>query len=36
MRYPASMQTVKGIASSGLGKSLRYASAKVGKWWSGS
>jgi len=36
VRYPATVQTIKGIASAGLGKSLRYSAAKVSKWWSGS
>ncbi|RDB18004.1 Phosphatidate cytidylyltransferase, mitochondrial [Hypsizygus marmoreus] len=36
VRYPATIQSLKGIASAGLGKSLRYSIAKVGKWWSGS
>jgi len=36
VRYPATVQSLKGIASAGLGKSFRYASAKIGKWWSGS
>ncbi|KAJ7600670.1 mitochondrial matrix Mmp37-domain-containing protein [Mycena floridula] len=33
--YPATIQTFKGIVSSGLGKSLRYSTAKIGKWWKG-
>ncbi|KAJ3487071.1 hypothetical protein NLJ89_g11749 [Agrocybe chaxingu] len=28
--------SLKGIVSAGLGKSIRYSSAKIGKWWSGS
>lgn len=36
VRYPATVQTVKGIVSAGIGKSVRYAAQKVGKWWKGS
>ncbi|KAF8903147.1 mitochondrial matrix Mmp37-domain-containing protein [Gymnopilus junonius] len=36
VRYPATIQSLKGVASVGLVKSLRYGSAKIGKWWSGS
>ncbi|EDR13781.1 uncharacterized protein LACBIDRAFT_245089 [Laccaria bicolor S238N-H82] len=36
VRYPATLQSFKGIVSAGIGKSLRYSSAKIGKWWSGS
>lgn len=36
VRYPATLQSVKGIVSAGIGKSIRYSSAKIGKWWSGS
>ncbi|TFK64630.1 Mmp37-domain-containing protein [Pluteus cervinus] len=36
VRYPATVQTLKGVVSAGLGKSVRYGSAKIGKWWSGS
>ncbi|KAF5385681.1 hypothetical protein D9757_005530 [Collybiopsis confluens] len=36
VRGPATVQSLKGIASAGLGKSIRYTSAKVGKWWQGS
>lgn len=36
VRYPATIQTLKGIASAGVGKSLRYGTAKFNKWWSGS
>jgi len=36
VRYPATVQTLKGIASAGLGKSIRYSTVKIGKWWSGS
>ncbi|KAF8895502.1 Mmp37-domain-containing protein [Infundibulicybe gibba] len=35
VRYPATVQSLKGLASAGLGKSLRYSSAKVSKWWAG-
>ena len=35
VRYPAVVQSIKGLASVGLGKSIRYSSAKVGKWWRG-
>jgi translocator assembly and maintenance protein 41 len=33
--YPASIQSLKGIVSAGIGKSIRYSFAKVGKWWKG-
>ncbi|KAF8158142.1 mitochondrial matrix Mmp37-domain-containing protein [Crassisporium funariophilum] len=36
VRYPATVQSLKGIVSAGIGKSLRYSTAKVGKWWTGS
>ncbi|KAF8123073.1 Mmp37-domain-containing protein [Mycena galopus ATCC 62051] len=36
VRYPATVQTLKGIVSAGVGKSARYSAAKIGKWWSGS
>jgi len=35
VRYPATVQTFKGIASAGVGKSIRYSVAKVHKWWQG-
>ncbi|KAH7878028.1 mitochondrial matrix Mmp37-domain-containing protein [Lentinula edodes] len=36
VRWPATAQTLKGIVSAGLGKSLRYSTAKISKWWKGS
>ncbi|KAJ7784553.1 mitochondrial matrix Mmp37-domain-containing protein [Mycena metata] len=36
VRYPATVQSLKGIVSAGVGKSVRYGAAKIGKWWSGS
>ncbi|KZV91205.1 Mmp37-domain-containing protein [Exidia glandulosa HHB12029] len=33
---PATMQTVKGIVSAGPGKSIKYVTSKIGKWWRGS
>jgi len=36
VRYPATIQSLKGIISVGVTKSLRYSAAKIGKWWSGS
>ncbi|KDQ62360.1 hypothetical protein JAAARDRAFT_189689 [Jaapia argillacea MUCL 33604] len=33
VRYPATIQSLKGIVSAGLVKSVRYTSEKVGKWW---
>ncbi|KAJ7672723.1 Mmp37-domain-containing protein [Mycena rosella] len=36
VRYPATVQTLKGITSAGVGKSVRYGAAKVAKWWNGS
>ncbi|KAJ7505310.1 mitochondrial matrix Mmp37-domain-containing protein [Mycena galericulata] len=35
VRYPATVQSLKGITSAGLGKSVRYGAAKIRKWWSG-
>ncbi|KAJ7644146.1 mitochondrial matrix Mmp37-domain-containing protein [Roridomyces roridus] len=35
VRYPATVQSLKGIVSAGLGKSVRYGAAKIGKWWNG-
>ncbi|TCD61285.1 Mitochondrial translocator assembly and maintenance protein 41 [Steccherinum ochraceum] len=36
VRYPSTVQSLKGIVSAGFGKSLRYGAAKVGKWWKSS
>ncbi|KAF7978482.1 hypothetical protein HWV62_45617 [Athelia sp. TMB] len=36
VRGPATVQTLKGIVSAGIGKSVHYAARKVGKWWKGS
>ncbi|KAF8645149.1 hypothetical protein AX16_007977 [Volvariella volvacea WC 439] len=36
VRYPATVQSLKGIVSAGIGKSLRYSTAKIGKWWGSS
>ncbi|KAJ7250858.1 Mmp37-domain-containing protein [Mycena haematopus] len=36
VRYPATVQSLKGIVSAGIGKSAQYTAAKIGKWWSGS
>jgi len=36
VRYPATVQSLKGVVSAGIGKSLRYGTAKIGKWWKGS
>ncbi|KIY48638.1 Mmp37-domain-containing protein [Fistulina hepatica ATCC 64428] len=33
VRYPATVQTAKGLLSAGLGKSVRYTSSKISKWW---
>ncbi|KAI6012995.1 Mmp37-domain-containing protein [Pisolithus marmoratus] len=35
VRYPATVQTLKGVVSAGIYKSTRYAAAKMGKWWKG-
>ncbi|KAF7365203.1 Kinesin-like protein [Mycena venus] len=35
VRYPATVQSFKGIISAGVGKSARYGAAKIGKWWNG-
>lgn len=35
VRWPSTVQSVKGIASSGLIKSVKYSAGKVGKWWQG-
>jgi len=35
VRWPATVQTAKGLVSAGLGKSIKYAVRKVGKWWAG-
>lgn len=35
VRYPATIQSLKGITSAGIGKSLKYSSAKMLKWWQG-
>jgi len=36
VRYPATVQTVKGLVSAGFGKSVRYGAGKMAKWWKGS
>lgn len=36
VRGPATVQTIKGIVTAGIGKSFKYGTAKIGKWWSGS
>ncbi|KAF7346337.1 Kinesin-like protein [Mycena sanguinolenta] len=36
VRYPATVQSFKGIVSAGVGKSMQYSAAKIGKWWNGS
>lgn len=33
VRYPSTIQTVKGVVSAGVGKSGRYAVDKISKWW---
>jgi len=33
VRYPSTVQTMKGVVSAGVGKSIRYGSEKFGKWW---
>ncbi|KAG6335967.1 hypothetical protein ID866_3120 [Astraeus odoratus] len=35
VRYPATVQSLKGVVSAGVAKSARYTAAKVGKWWKG-
>ncbi|KAF8516321.1 mitochondrial matrix Mmp37-domain-containing protein [Hysterangium stoloniferum] len=35
VRYPATVQTVKGLVSAGIGKSVRYGTGKMAKWWLG-
>lgn len=36
VRYPATVQSFKGVVSAGLLKSAHYTAAKVGKYWKGS
>ncbi|KAJ7069701.1 mitochondrial matrix Mmp37-domain-containing protein [Mycena amicta] len=36
VRYPATVQSFKGVLSAGVGKSTRYGLAKISKWWKGS
>jgi len=36
VRYPATVQSLKGVVSAGLMKSARYTTAKVRKYWKGS
>ncbi|KAJ3554574.1 hypothetical protein NP233_g12392 [Leucocoprinus birnbaumii] len=36
VRGPATVQSLKGIVTAGVGKSLKYSSAKIGKWWKSS
>lgn len=35
VRYPALAQSVKGVVTAGVGKSVKYVAAKVGKWAKG-
>ncbi|KIL63212.1 hypothetical protein M378DRAFT_164716 [Amanita muscaria Koide BX008] len=35
VRYPATVQTLKGVVTAGIGKSVRYSAAKMQKWWRG-
>ncbi len=35
VRWPASVQAVKGLATAGLVKSARYAASKASRWWGG-
>ncbi|KIJ54144.1 hypothetical protein M422DRAFT_25103 [Sphaerobolus stellatus SS14] len=35
VRYPATIQTLKGVVSAGVGKSVRYGANKIMKWWKG-
>ncbi|KAG2126533.1 Mmp37-domain-containing protein [Suillus clintonianus] len=35
VRYPATVQSLKGIVSAGVAKSTRYSIAKINKWWKG-
>ncbi|KAG2351155.1 Mmp37-domain-containing protein [Suillus spraguei] len=35
VQYPATVQSLKGIVSAGMTKSLRYSVSKVSKWWKG-
>jgi len=36
VRGPATVQSFKGIITAGVSKSLKYSSAKIGKWWKSS
>jgi translocator assembly and maintenance protein 41 len=36
VRYPAVVQSLKGLVSAGPVKGARYTAAKIGKWWNGS
>ncbi|KAL0961134.1 hypothetical protein HGRIS_006107 [Hohenbuehelia grisea] len=36
VRYPATVQSFKGLLSAGVGKSIRYSAAKIAKWRKGS
>ena len=36
VRYPSTVQSLKGLISAGPVKSLRYTAEKVNKWWKGS
>ncbi|TFK17405.1 Mmp37-domain-containing protein [Coprinopsis marcescibilis] len=35
VRVPATVQSIKGLVTAGIGKSIRYSTAKIGKWWAG-
>ncbi len=35
VRWPATVQTAKGVLSAGPAKSIKYAYAKLSKWWQG-
>jgi mitochondrial translocator assembly and maintenance protein 41 len=35
VRYPATIQTLKGVVSGGPVTTVRYSLDKLGKWWAG-
>lgn len=35
VRWPSTVQTMKGLVSTGPVKSVRYSAEKIGKWWKG-
>lgn len=33
VRYPSTIQSLKGVLTAGVSKSVRYSAEKISKWW---